>query len=754
MDKREFPAQVVEISSSDHRPPIVSGRDDPKMFCEVTPELRQSLASQLESVSLHFQDKFNKWPEVPAVAKVTLREEALAKTHRPVNLFRDNTCPIIGTMDFGEILISATGESVGKLSDEILNNQSKTKLANISAIEKIEPYICDASFSSDSHIYKVRTFDHGSAYINEKINRELLLYAKELGIEIEMHHYGSRNSIFKVVSNSSEAPTGLTAFIGVQSFCEMPIYKPLDFELQTTKVGEISEVLLPPPEDEVDYPIVAVVDSGVCPNSSLIQPWVVGRESYVASERCDHTHGTMVAGLICGAYSLNQDERFPRAQAKILDVPVFEADDNLSEEFLVSVLESVIPKHPEVHVWNLSLGCSVPSSSHEFSDLACFLDEMHDEYGCLFIIAAGNHGHLQQWPQEFDLSEHDRVSSPGDCVRALTVGALANNHKDNSLSKNDEPSPFSRKGPGPCFIPKPEVTHYGGNCTSDGIYSQTGVLSIGPENSLCETIGTSFATPLVSAQAAALWSFLDNESSPCSAERVKALMVHSALINSTKVSSSTVNHYGFGKPAEIIDTLYCDPHSITMMFETDLRYGGYEFERWPFPFAECLHTEGSKFKGEILMTVVYSPVTDNRFKSEYCRTNVEVGMGDYRLEQDDNGEPKRTFKSVVPLAPKDVKQLFEKQQITHGFKWSPVKAYYNSFPRGTTIESWRLRMKVTRRAEEPMPDIAQRATLLITIRGGDKDLPVYNEAIQAMNQAGWITTNIDEHIDIRERIET
>ncbi len=149
------------------------------------------------------------------------------------------------------------------------------------------------------------------------------------------------------------------------------------------------------------------------------------------------------------------------------------------------------------------------------------------------------------------------------------------------------------------------------------------------------------------------------------------------------------------------------------------------------------------------MTVVYSPLTDNRYKSEYCRTNVDVGMGNYELVEDDEGHTKREFNSVVPVAPKDLKKLYEKHQIENGFKWSPVKAYYAKFPQGKGIETWRLRMKVTRRAELDMPDQPQRATLLLTIRANTSDLPVYNETIRTMNQAGWVTADIDEHIVIR-----
>ncbi len=761
MQKKDYPIKVVEIRSTDHRPPPENQGGSSKVFCDVTNELRQNLSEQVFAAHNYFLDQFKRWPDIPAVVKITLKEEALAKSHRPTALLRARTCPIIGVLSFGEVLVSATPDGLNKLANEIKTTSSEKPIANISAIEKIEPYrVQENRVGVDSKginsllkkkiPLKIHTFDHGDNEVNERIKTALIDYAHEQGVELEELHYGTRFSGFKTTAQAKKITEAFESFMGLQSLTPMPTYRPLDLELQTSSIGVVDQFLLPPPSGDFNYPIVGVVDSGVCPHSSLLAPWVVGREEYVPQDLQDNTHGTMVAGLIAGAYTLNnQDDRFPRAQAKILDVPVFEKDVSLQEDILVAILEDVIPKHPEVRVWNLSLGGSTPCIDSAFSDFACFLDEMHDTYKCLFVIAAGNHQHVQKWPQDKDMGGADRVSSPGDSIRALTVGALASLHKANSLSKSEEPSPFSRRGPGPCFIPKPEVSHYGGNCTEQFTFAQTGILSIGVNNSLCETLGTSFATPLVSAQAAVLWQYLNTDASPVTPERIKALLIHSALVQSHKVTSETIHHYGFGKPGDVIDSLYCDPNAITLMFETDLRHGGHEFERWPFPIAECLNTEDGKFRGQMLMTVVYSPITDSKYKSEYCRTNVDVGLGNYALVEDEDGNQKYEFNSVVPVAPKDINKLYEKHQIENGFKWSPVKAYYAKFPQGKDVETWRLRMKVTRRAELQIPDTPQRATLLLTIRGNTPELPVYDQTIRAMNQAGWIAADIDNHIRVQ-----
>lgn len=756
MDKRDYPIQIVTVSNTDHKPPPEAMNVITKQFCDVTPIVRQELARQCDDSLEYFKMDFMKWPGIPAVLKVTLREDAIAKSHRPQALFSKSTCPIIGNLDFGEILVSATESGIRRLSDKILRTESKKPIANISAIEKIEPYTYMdrlngleqsefGSLASGGVSLKISIFDHDDDAVNSRIKTALFKLIDGLDVELKAVRYGSKQTLFKVSKWSEADSEKLSSFVGLQSLSMMPLLFPDNINLQTNCIGAVDGDLCPPPILGQEYPVVGIIDSGICPDATLLSPWIIAKENYVPLNLQDNSHGTMVAGLIINGKGLNnQDPRFPSAQAKIVDIAVFEKGKSISEDDLVTIIEEVLKKYSWVKVWNLSLGSQNPSHINQFSDFACFLDEMHDKYGCLFVVSSGNHGYLQSWPPLSDNNGLDRVSSPGDSVRSLTVGSIANKANHNSLSKVDEPSPFSRRGPGPAYIPKPEITQYGGNCAGNNSYTQTGILSIGPKNSHYESLGTSFSTPLASAQAAQIWSVLDTKNSPCYAERVKALMIHSALVRSQKVTTETLNYYGFGQPGDVIDTLYCEPNSITLMFEAELRHGGFEFERWPFPVADSLF-KNEKFKGEVLMTLVYSPLLDKNFSAEYCRTNVDVGMGSY--EQDETGKYK--FKSLVPIAPTDVNQLFEKFRIRNGFKWSPVKAYHKTFPKGVDVNTWRLKMKVSRRAEEINPGFPQKVCLLLTMRSLSPEDQVYNEAIRKMNQAGWIHNDIDQHLKVR-----
>ena len=74
---------------------------------------------------------------------------------------------------------------------------------------------------------------------------------------------------------------------------------------------------------------------------------------------------------------------------------------------------------------------------------------------------------------------------------------------------------------------------------------------------------------------------------------------------------------------------------------------------------------------EFVMTLVYDPPLDPNANAEYCRVNLDVSLGTYNLGKDG----KRRHEGRVPLEPVDAKEMLERHQLEHGFKWSPVKVY-------------------------------------------------------------------------------
>jgi len=747
--KIRLPIKVVIPQERDYFRPSHGG-GDPKEFVDVTTEVRGSLVAQLERVNNYFNPMFQKFPRTPAVARVTLRKQALAKSYRPDNLLNTNTCPIIGVEGFGELLVSVQPQSLELLADNVRTVNTKTGIADISTIQSIVPYTTSDVLGSEGvnalkdemknsrHPVKLRLFQHYNTILNDRVLHSFREQIEELNMPFpeEVNYYPGMK-IFRVEEIWEDLLNPLVQFIGTQRLSVFPRYQVLRTE--STPLREALDSDFPPPDEKYDYPLVGVIDSGIDPNNKMLSKWVVAREDLVKKSQKNFDHGSFVGGLLIHSRRLNgNDPRFPNTSAKIIDIVAMPGNGELAEDELLKRLRHALEKFPDVRVWNLSLASSTICTTSSFSDLAIALDNLQDEFGVTFILAAGNYDKapLRGWPPE-DLGEADRICSPADSVRGVSIGSIAHVSKHNSCVPMEQPSPFSRRGPGPVYLPKPELTHYGGNCDVNGNYLQTGVISFDSKGNIAEGIGTSFSTPLV----ASLMANVDNAlSEKPSLNLMKALVIHSARLSSTGlITTDDLKYRGFGVPQSLGPILTCEPWYATLIFETEL-FPGLAFHKTQFPMPQCLRGPKGTIRGEVLVTLVYNPPLDPNFGSEYCRRNVDVSLGTY-----DAGKHVKQ----VPPEPKDLKERYEKNLIEHGFKWSPIKVYRREMKR-VKSDQWRLLVKLLNRknffSEKP-----QKIALIITLLDPEKRQPVYDEIMRWMNREGWITTDlrIKDRIQIR-----
>ena len=106
-ESKKLPLKVVPTLERDFYNPE-SGGGPKKVFTPVTAEFRQKLSSQVIDIRNHFAKTFREFPKVPAVARVRVRADAIAKSHRPTEVFTVSTCPIIGGEGLGDLLVSVT----------------------------------------------------------------------------------------------------------------------------------------------------------------------------------------------------------------------------------------------------------------------------------------------------------------------------------------------------------------------------------------------------------------------------------------------------------------------------------------------------------------------------------------------------------------------------------------------------------------------------------------------------------------------
>ena len=650
-----------------------------------------------------------------ASAVVELEESAISKSNRPTHLFNEKTCPFFGDLGFSKFLIQITPNGLKNLKEKILNsNNTKIGISSISTIKSItfyKPTFTPSINKQDS--FSVRLFRYNNDELNEQIDTkfESILTKEKI---IWKKHPSSIISLYKIETNNNYISNYLSKFSCVQSVlsCQSISISPMFTSISDHEITST----LPIPDEEINYPIVGVVDTGVSKNIDNFENWVVERLTYVSNESYVPEHGTFVSGLISnGKYLNGNDNRFPSSQSKILSIEVI--GDGCGDIYdIIEAMYDAARKHPYVKVWNLSLGANEPVTLTSISDMALMLDEFQDEFNCLCIVAAGNFDSQlkRSWPPINDFD--DRICSPGDTVRGLTIGSIA--HVDGFV-KNGEPSHFSRRGPVSNYIQKPELVHFGGNVGCDN--SNLGVISVSSSGVTKRDIGTSFSAPLVSSISAQLFKELGRNSSPT---LIKALLIHSANINNS-FSDNERPYYGWGVPQDVSDILSVKDYESTFVLQGKAQKS-FEVQKLPFPIPQSLRTKDGKVRAEFFITLVYHPELDPRKAFEYCQVDLSVGLGEI---YDNN------FTSKIPL--KKSKHENESAMVRSGDKWSPIKVYQKSFPRGVDVTNWKLRVTLLDR-DGYEPEInAIPFSLVITIRDIDKEKPIYNEMATLMDQYNW-----------------
>lgn len=419
--------------------------------------------------------------------------------------------------------------------------------------------------------------------------------------------------------------------------------------------------------------------------------------------------------------------------------------DSIGEMELMEIIEDSMEKYSDTtKIWNLSLGIESLICNGSMSDLGKFLDYIQDKYQVQIFVSSGNLNELplREWPPQEDMGDRDRIISPADSVRAITVGSIALNDSDDSIVKRNEPSPFSRRGPGANYIVKPDVVDFGGNLSKTYSIAGLGMKGMDPDGNVIEGNGTSYSTPRIAQKFAAVYDEMVEKD----ILMAKAILVHSARMNSRNLlddNLDNIKYYGFGMPStNVNDILLCSEDEVTLIFKQRVKQKTH-LEMIDFPFPESLIRNG-KYYGEIGMTLVYNPLLDENYGQEYCRVNIDASFGVYKY--DSSGKLK--FSGCVPLdCAWDEK--YERERVESGFKWSPIKSYYRKLKRGIDVgEGWKIRIDMNQRNETSVP--YQEFVLIVTIRDPDGN-DIYSEVINGLRERGYSTNNLETKQQLRQR---
>ncbi|WP_349427174.1 S8 family serine peptidase [Microbacterium sp. LWS13-1.2] len=224
---------------------------------------------------------------------------------------------------------------------------------------------------------------------------------------------------------------------------------------------------------------VAVLDTGIDDTHPDLQGHILdGSTSFVPGEEVasdPNGHGTHVASTIAGTGAASDGTHRGVADgADLLIGKVLGADGYGQDSWIIEAMEWAGQNAPIV---SMSLGSQSPSDGKDL--MAESLNQIAEETGALFVVAAGNAG------------SPESIGAPGSAEQAFTVGSVDDPSGD--LSYFTSQGPLSRSG-----ALKPNVTGPGSEVTA------ARSADSGGEGSYITMSGTSMATPHVAGAAAIL----------------------------------------------------------------------------------------------------------------------------------------------------------------------------------------------------------------------------------------------------------
>lgn len=556
-----------------------------------------------------------------------------------------------------------------------------------------------------------------------------------------------RNNTARNVSLSKSRHAKLLNFLDrhplVRKVLLPPIISKSNSAINKNESNSNSIFEIPLPKISKSYPRMGIIDGGV---SDLFSNWVEDSWGLLSDSDKDVNHGTFIAGLVVAGNKHNARGVCNELDGcKIIDLDILPKASSFSNyftkplEFFAELELAVreLKSRNGVRIFNFSLNMEEHVSSGGYSPYAKILDKIAEENDVVFVISVGNtkrNNFRKEWPHDplqalsiLATSQNDIIQQPSESARNISVSAL--NPPELIGVVPFAPSNFSRRGPGIRVGLKPDLAHVGGAGTKV-LGKGHGLYSCDSNGIKVDGCGTSYAAPIVAKTIASIDNLIEGV---VSRESLMGMTIHHAYlpeILDTKEMRSVAKHLvGFGIPSCSDSILNGDERSITLVFANRV-YPGRKMS-FGFSWPPSLVVSG-KCTGYAKLTIVSTPPFDYRYGAEFVRVNVE---GYLRQEKRDGKYLGRLDPVYLPNS-SDAK-LFEKEQIEHSFKWSPIKVFEKAFPRGIgQSTNWRLEIEYLERDGEKVPFEGVPFTALLTISDLNKKAPVFNEMRQMLQSTG------------------
>ena len=500
------------------------------------------------------------------------------------------------------------------------------------------------------------------------------------------------------------------------------------------------------------YPRMGIIDGGM---SSHLTDWIIDRWDPIDAADADHEHATFIGGLAVAGGALNTSAICSEPDgAELIDIAVY-PDENKATAFASYYPHGVTQFFDEVEyavadakarhgvrIFNMSLNVQHPATPDRYSPFAARLDQIAEANDAIIFVPTGNTASQDtraEWPADetsalvvLASARNDAILTPAESVRNVSVAAL--NPPDLNPCIAHAPARYSRRGPGLRTGIKPDLAHIGGSGSPQSPLGH-GLFSFRPDGTVYDSCGTSYATPIVAKTASVLEQSIEGT---VSRETLVALLYHHAqmpdILTSRALKGIARHLVGFGKPPSAQQILEGSDHQITLVLASRIRKD--QQISFNFTWPPSLVGPGGKCRGSARLTLVSTPPLDPRFGSEFVRVNVDAKLQQEDFDKDGEIHWKSRIDPVY-LPGKAEAPVVEAEQIEHGLKWSPVKAFAKTMPQGVGKSSnWRLFIDYVTRANQEMPENGVPFTVLLTLSDPKGELPVFNEMRQGLNALG------------------
>jgi hypothetical protein len=739
-------------------------------------------------------------------ARVALRPAALAKSHRPTqSLLKPDVVPVCGVSDFGELLVEFTADTMDSVIRNIASAEPETRLksdkhgkvkpspsrlrSEVGAISKIIPYGASdrRQFSLDEAIAWLSNPRSGQYFLiqmfvpvaelgrdeSSRRTREFVEFQRRLqridqslvlaGVTDWWSERGFlRLSMGTVTSQSSaEVFRKVLGVIEDEPFVRK-IWLPPIIEPTQSTIAEAQLADHPTFEEPINgasYPVVGVIDTGISPIKAL-NPWVIGRTTAGDPASQDTSHGTFIGALISDAQTLNEHAEAAESPCKLYDLGLHITDGqeyadaypNGFMDFLEQLdfeLEAAV--EAGARVFNMSLVVHEVVRDDVYSPFAARLDAMADKHDVVFVLPTGNLPELQFRPDWPDQSEDalamlanyrhsglDRMHQPADSLRAVVVAAL---DPKTSSSGHLMPSVYSRRGPGLALGSKPDLCHLGGSADP-----ANHLKSLGIKGEVVGGCGTSYAAPLV---AKTLGQIEHKIAGTVKRETLTALAIHGATppahMTHKKLTHVSKDFVGFGLPQVSENTLLTDDHSITLVFEAQLK--NKKALTFDFQWPQALVRADGKCAGAATLTLVYRPPLDLKYGSETVRVNLEAYLRQEKVDA------KTGELSYGGFFNSKATSGLERERVKEGQKWGAVKKWSRKTQKAGvgTSSQFRLVVEPLSRSGFALPPEGIPFAAILTISDPWGEAPVFNQMRRSLQARDVSIADIRTAVQIRPR---